>query len=206
MFLNPSSRSEGFLRGRKVSKSFDGCTYAGEIVSYDEIEFLWKVRYDDGDEEEYDEADLKAFMCMDTEVQADDASRTDSVCLSTPTSQLPAKTMGSVCLTAPNVSNKEMVEGATDTTGIKREAMGEPLRLSFDDRDGNGRLKGEGVWVLTESRSTWGWDTKTLPAGPFFCIADANSAAERRFEEYKTMGMMRMRDGEEIRLEARRGF
>lgn len=53
------SKPKSFIRQR-VSKDFDGETYFGTIVNYDESEPppFWHVEYDDGDEEDFSKKDL----------------------------------------------------------------------------------------------------------------------------------------------------
>lgn len=45
--------------GRRVAKFFDDECYFGEIVHFDVEAMLWRVIYDDGDEEDFDEFDSK---------------------------------------------------------------------------------------------------------------------------------------------------
>ena len=40
--------------GVRMAKDFGGAIYEGSVEFYDEAEVLWKIVYDDGDEEDYD--------------------------------------------------------------------------------------------------------------------------------------------------------
>eukprot|EP00523_Entomoneis_sp_CCMP467_P004073 CAMPEP_0168750070 /NCGR_PEP_ID=MMETSP0724-20121128/17062_1 /TAXON_ID=265536 /ORGANISM="Amphiprora sp., Strain CCMP467" /LENGTH=606 /DNA_ID=CAMNT_0008798039 /DNA_START=31 /DNA_END=1851 /DNA_ORIENTATION=- len=46
----------------RVAKHFDEDLYYGSVVSYDDNSKYWRVRYDDGDNEEYDVHDMDAYM------------------------------------------------------------------------------------------------------------------------------------------------
>ena len=48
--------------GVKVAKYFDGKLYQGEVIEYDEEYEYWKVKYDDGDEEEYERHELEELI------------------------------------------------------------------------------------------------------------------------------------------------
>jgi len=48
--------------GRNVMKSFSNIIYTGKIVGYSELFKRWNVLYDDDDEEEFDEKDLKLYL------------------------------------------------------------------------------------------------------------------------------------------------
>lgn len=48
----------------RVAKNFEGSIYFGNITAYDVADQFWSVVYDDGDEEEYDEDDLKHYTQM----------------------------------------------------------------------------------------------------------------------------------------------
>lgn len=54
-----SSDPHSFVR-KRVSKDFDGSTYFGTIMEYDNTEnpAFWHIEYDDGDEEDYTKKDL----------------------------------------------------------------------------------------------------------------------------------------------------
>mmetsp|Transcript_20809 Transcript_20809/g.30496 ORF Transcript_20809/g.30496 Transcript_20809/m.30496 type:complete len:644 (+) Transcript_20809:352-2283(+) len=54
----------------RVAKDFDGEIYFGTIKSYKGG--FWHVRYDDGDEEDYDEKDLKRALRLYSKVENDD--------------------------------------------------------------------------------------------------------------------------------------
>jgi hypothetical protein len=48
--------------GRNVMKSFSNILYTGKIVGYSELHKRWNVLYDDDDEEDFDENDLKLYL------------------------------------------------------------------------------------------------------------------------------------------------
>jgi hypothetical protein len=51
------------LLGREIMKDFPGLgSFAGKISSFDATERLWQVTYDDGDQEELDEAELLPLL------------------------------------------------------------------------------------------------------------------------------------------------
>ena len=54
-----SSDPQSFIR-KRISKDFDGETYFGTVMEYDDKENppFWHVEYDDGDEEDYSKKDL----------------------------------------------------------------------------------------------------------------------------------------------------
>jgi hypothetical protein len=50
--------------GTIVRKKFnDEKCYEGEVISYDPISRYYKIKYRDGDEEDYDEKDMKQYKC-----------------------------------------------------------------------------------------------------------------------------------------------
>ena len=54
--IDPKNNPEGFI-GSRVAKIFFGTNlYLGTVNAYSDS--LWRVNYDDGDEEEYEEAEL----------------------------------------------------------------------------------------------------------------------------------------------------
>eukprot|EP00252_Welwitschia_mirabilis_P020889 TRINITY_DN5218_c0_g1_i1.p1 TRINITY_DN5218_c0_g1~~TRINITY_DN5218_c0_g1_i1.p1 ORF type:complete len:1369 (-),score=370.83 TRINITY_DN5218_c0_g1_i1:203-4309(-) len=60
---NHSSQGGGTsLIGRKTKKDFGGQMYAGEVIGYDENAGYYKVRYEDGDEEELEWNELEATL------------------------------------------------------------------------------------------------------------------------------------------------
>jgi hypothetical protein len=48
--------------GTKIIKPFDGNTYKGAVISYDSKYKLYKVRYEDEDEEELDSSEVKRYL------------------------------------------------------------------------------------------------------------------------------------------------
>ena len=48
--------------GRNVMKSFSNILYTGKIVGYSQLLKRWNVLYDDEDEEDFDENDLKLYL------------------------------------------------------------------------------------------------------------------------------------------------
>jgi hypothetical protein len=62
---------------RRVAKDFDGQTYYGTVVAYDDSEepAFWKVDYDDGDQEDYAKKDLIKGLKLYDEFADKDPSR-----------------------------------------------------------------------------------------------------------------------------------
>ena len=49
---------------RRVAKTFEGQIFFGTVSSFDVREQLWQIDYDDGDEEEFDQDELKVHLRM----------------------------------------------------------------------------------------------------------------------------------------------
>ena len=46
----------------KIQKEFDGKLFFGDIVKYDSKEALYKILYDDGDVEEFDNEEMQKYI------------------------------------------------------------------------------------------------------------------------------------------------
>ncbi|KAL3782164.1 hypothetical protein HJC23_004527 [Cyclotella cryptica] len=68
-----SSEPKSFVRLR-VAKDFDGVTYFGTVMEYDDSEepAFWHIQYDDGDEEDYSKKDLIQALKLYKAVGKDD--------------------------------------------------------------------------------------------------------------------------------------
>ena len=56
--------------GTKITKDFDGEIFSGRVVSYDKGAKWYRVRYEDGDEEELSVKELWPLQQLDKEIQA----------------------------------------------------------------------------------------------------------------------------------------
>ena len=68
--------------GTKIIKPFDGNPYKGAVISYDSKYKLYKVRYEDEDEEELDSSEVKRYL-----VEEPINNNTESVGISTSTTK-----------------------------------------------------------------------------------------------------------------------
>lgn len=73
-----SSDPNSFVR-KRVAKDFDGDTYFGTIMEYDDREnpAFWHAEYDDGDEEDYSKKDLIKALKYYQLMEKDDTGKTD---------------------------------------------------------------------------------------------------------------------------------
>jgi len=60
----PEQKSPQEYMGMRIAKWFDKDLFFGTITSFDPDEKLWKVIYDDNDEEEFDETELKVGLML----------------------------------------------------------------------------------------------------------------------------------------------
>mmetsp|Transcript_18802 Transcript_18802/g.46677 ORF Transcript_18802/g.46677 Transcript_18802/m.46677 type:complete len:598 (-) Transcript_18802:251-2044(-) len=61
--------------GTIVRKKFKGKYYEGKVVSYDSINKCYHIRYTDGDEDDFDEAEMKLYYKHDQRYSHDDAMK-----------------------------------------------------------------------------------------------------------------------------------
>ena len=57
-----------YALGTKIRKDFDGTPYDGEVIAYDARAKYYKIRYEDGDEEEMDAKDIKQYLVSQIKV------------------------------------------------------------------------------------------------------------------------------------------
>ena len=73
--------------GRAIRKQFPGMgSFSGKVTGFDSTERLWQVTYDDGDQEELEEAELLPILVAETKKRpnCDLASSSDADAASTP--------------------------------------------------------------------------------------------------------------------------
>ncbi|XP_024537554.1 uncharacterized protein LOC112348727 [Selaginella moellendorffii] len=69
-----SSRARGSkLRGRKLTKEFDGRTFHGEVAGYSSKTRYYKISYEDGDEEELEWRELEPLLLEEEAVSSSSA-------------------------------------------------------------------------------------------------------------------------------------
>ena len=67
-----------YATGTKISRDFDGKPFAGEVVSYDANAKFYKIRYEDGDEEEMTENEIKRHLVEQPKADGNDNSSATS--------------------------------------------------------------------------------------------------------------------------------
>ena len=58
-----ASEGQVYDIGSKIQKEFNGKLFSGEVIKYDKKEALYKILYDDGDVEEFDNEDMQKYFC-----------------------------------------------------------------------------------------------------------------------------------------------
>lgn len=65
----PRDEKEGLV-GHKIAKRFgDGVIYYGSVISYNNEDEYWKVKYEDSDEEEFDAEEIEKYLTLYKEQQ-----------------------------------------------------------------------------------------------------------------------------------------
>lgn len=131
---------EDFI-GSRVRKCFGSKYYEGQVMSYDDAKKWWKIKYNDGDEEEVNQKELADIIVLDEKARA-----------SPQNSRLLTHAKGKRMCMYPsehNGSEKRHTHGTTDFIGTRvRKSFGskycEGQIMSYDDAEGNWKIKYDG--------------------------------------------------------------
>jgi len=67
-----------YPNGTKISKIFDGTWYNGKVRSYNCKKGFYRIRYDDGEKEDFDDADVKKWLKVDDDDEMEDVDVDES--------------------------------------------------------------------------------------------------------------------------------
>ena len=164
--------------GTRILKNFSGRWYTGEVISYNKKRQLYDVKYDDGDTEEFNAADMKEWSKVDDDDDDDESGYTTPDDQST-VPQDPGK---------PRVPSPSEATNATTYSSGNSKGTRYSISSQYDDDDRYdfkklwSRLKGKGwYWARPKNQFDDYWYIRPASIRPesewihgtdYFCTQD----------------------------------